>query len=243
MVSSCGRISMPRTAKTCSSNFRFWPILRTPASSSSGLSAASALFFRDLFGRGPAAEQAVAVAGLAMGQRHVARLVRRDRQRDAAQRRLHRVFADRLDVDRDGAEVEGARDPGIEALDALHDLVAARSILLLRAASSRAAASVCGVTCDRRLGRARTRLRRHAAAGQRQAGRRRRRGTAAGTIALRRGRRRIDRAGIDAGKLRDAPRQRGKLHRLEERDQRACSPARAPRGRRAAPRASRSRRA
>ena len=41
-------MSMPRRAKICQSYFRFWPILSTPGSSSSGLSAASASLFRNL---------------------------------------------------------------------------------------------------------------------------------------------------------------------------------------------------
>ena len=38
-------------------------------------------------------------------------------------------------------------------------------------------------------------------------------------VSLRRGGGRLDRAGIDAGELRHAPRQRGELHRLQEGDQ------------------------
>ena len=154
MVSSCDCISMPRTAKICSSNFRFCPILRTPRSSSSGLSAASASRFRRS-GRARARRRTGRrrCRRLAMRERHVAGLVRRDRERDAAQRRLHRVVADRLDVDRDDAGVVGARDPGFEPVDARARSRSARGRSWrrapLRAARPRAAAASTG---DRRLG-------------------------------------------------------------------------------------------
>ena len=82
-----------------------------------------------------------------MRERHVAGLVRRNREREAAEARLHRVFADGLDVDRDDARLVGARDPLVEAADVLHDLVSRRGrswpCARLRAARR---TSDCGVT-------------------------------------------------------------------------------------------------
>ena len=128
---------------------------------------------------------------------------------------VHRVVADRLDVERDRAAIEGARDPGVELRDVLQrPRSAARSILHLRAASSRAAASVCGVSCTagsaapvRGFGVMPPPVsgRPGDAEADGDGGRRGR------ALALRRGRRRLDRAGIDAGELRDAPRQRRKI--------------------------------
>ena len=120
---------------------------------------------RDLSLREPAAEQPVAVARLAVRERHVARLVRRERQRDAAQRRLHRVFADRLGIERDHAGVVGARDPRLEALEVEHDLVGrAVDLHLARLFQPRGRKRL---RCDRDRGidrRAGARLCRHAAA-------------------------------------------------------------------------------
>ena len=106
---------MPRTANTCSSNFRFCPILRTPAVLQQRLERGERRLLGICSGVEPAAEQACspALPPLRCAERDVTGLVRRDRERDAAQRRLHRVLADRLDVDRDHAGVEGARDPGL----------------------------------------------------------------------------------------------------------------------------------
>ena len=78
----------------------------------------------DLIGRDLALEQAAAaVAALAVRQRHVAGLVRRQRQREAAQRRLHRIEARGLGVDGDKTLVAGALDPGFEPVEAAHGFV------------------------------------------------------------------------------------------------------------------------
>ena len=83
---------MPRTAKICQSNFRFWPILSTPLSSSSVLHRVERGAFGNLIGRDLALEQAaIAVAALTVRQRHIAGFVRRQRQREAAELRLHRI--------------------------------------------------------------------------------------------------------------------------------------------------------
>ncbi len=154
-----------------------------------------------------------------MRERHVARLVRRNREREAAQPRLHRVFADGLDVDRDDACLVGARDPLVEAADVLHDLVSGSGRpSALRAASSRAADSDCGVTGTAGSvapGRGFTAMPppvsgRPGAAPPEAAGR----SVVGATV-------------FDASiapessprELRDAPRQRRELHLLEERDQ------------------------
>src|SRR4029453_9196149 len=71
-------------------------------------------------------EQAAVAAftALPVRERDVTGLVRSERQRNAAQGRLHRVEAGGLGVDRDPAEVAGAGDPGVEPVEAAHGLVA-----------------------------------------------------------------------------------------------------------------------
>ena len=133
--------------------------------------------------------------------------------------------------DRDGAELARARDPGVEPLEAAHDLVA-RPIDLgvargARSARRRAPAAwqprplrpgrglpccpfalacfarrACFPVCGEEL-----------ALGHRLPGRRSL-GRPCLQLAIR-----LDLARIDAGKLRHAPRERGELHRLEEGDQ------------------------
>ena len=121
-----------------------------------------------------AAEQAIgiaaAVAAFAMRERDVTGLVRSDRQCNAAERRLHRVDAERLDVDRNDSQIEGARDPGFEPIDAAHDLVACALDLARACRFQPHRGELLRGCCDRRLGCAGTRLDRHAAAGERQAG-------------------------------------------------------------------------
>src|SRR5262249_53031620 len=70
----------------------------------------------DLVGRDLAGEQTAvaAVAALAVGQRNVASLVGGEREREAAQRRLHGIEARGLRIERDRAELARARDPGGE---------------------------------------------------------------------------------------------------------------------------------
>ena len=63
MVSSNGVTSMPRRAKTCQSYLTFWPILSTPASSSSGLRQLDRLGLGDLAWQQPAAAEEIGVAG------------------------------------------------------------------------------------------------------------------------------------------------------------------------------------
>ena len=115
---------MPRTAKICQSNFRFWPILSTPGSSRSGLMAANAARLWNLIGSALALEQAaIAVAALAVRDRHVTGLVGRQRQRKAAQPGLHRIETRGLGVDRDIAEIARALDPGVEPRKLAHGFV------------------------------------------------------------------------------------------------------------------------
>ena len=148
------------------------------------------VILRDLIRIERAAEQiaGLAIAAPAVRERDVTGLVRRDRERDAAERRLHRVDAERLDVDRDDAFVIAARDPRLQAVEAAHDLVA-RPV----DPGGKRRLDFRGCECLRhaleiRRGSAGTRLRRHAAAGERQAGGCRRRGTGCwggGAIGLR----------------------------------------------------------
>src|SRR5262249_30568375 len=79
----------------------------------------------DLAGRNVAGEQAAvaAVTALAVRERHVAGLVRRERKRETAQRGLHRIDGRGLNIDRDSAELARARNPGVEPLQAAHDFV------------------------------------------------------------------------------------------------------------------------
>ena len=73
-----------------SSNLRLCPILRMPPIFEDRLQRAERIG-RDLVGREPGREQAGAFAGLLVAERHVAGFVRRQRQRDAAHLRLHRI--------------------------------------------------------------------------------------------------------------------------------------------------------
>ena len=187
----------------------------------------------DLIGRDLALEQAAAaVAALPVRQRHVAGLVRSERQREAAQRRLHRIEARGLGVNGDETLVAGALDPGFEPVEAAHRFVFGaveflrvrdveprggerlRREFAIRGAGSPSpacggvweGAGLLGATDAPLTGRAlRVVLPRK---------RERRR-----TAAHRELRIRLDLGDVDAGKLGDAARQRAELHRLEEGDQ------------------------
>ncbi len=80
----------------------------------------------DLPGRNVAGKQAAvaAVAAFAVGERNVASLVGRERQRETAQRRLHRVDTRGDGIDRDNPQLARARNPGVEPFGTAHDLVA-----------------------------------------------------------------------------------------------------------------------
>src|SRR5262249_32513432 len=80
----------------------------------------------DLAGRDVAGEQAsvAAVAALAVGEGNVAGFVRRERQRETAQRGLHRVDTAGLGNNHDPAAFARASDPGLEPLEAAHHFVA-----------------------------------------------------------------------------------------------------------------------
>ena len=58
-----------------------------------------------------------------MAQRHVASLVWRDREREAAQLRLHRIEIAGLDVDRDQPDIARPFDPGPQPVEAAHRFV------------------------------------------------------------------------------------------------------------------------
>src|SRR5690606_40197307 len=66
---------------------------------------------------------ATAGAALAMRERDMARLVRRERKRDTAKLRLHRVDGTGLDVDRRGAEIRCPRRQRLEPVRRAHGLV------------------------------------------------------------------------------------------------------------------------
>src|SRR5262249_56644345 len=78
----------------------------------------------DLIGRDLAGEQTAvaAVAAFAVGERNVASLVGGERERETAQRRLHRIEVRGLGTDRDRAKLARARATGREAVDGAHDL-------------------------------------------------------------------------------------------------------------------------
>ena len=77
------------------------------------------VLFGDLVRRDAAREQAfaTAVAALPMHQRHVARLVWRDTEREAAQLGLHWVERVGFGIEGDDADIRGARDPGFQAVE------------------------------------------------------------------------------------------------------------------------------
>ena len=140
---------MPRSAKICQANFRSWPILSTPGSVQQRLERVERGALResgrrsDLAAKQPAT---LAVAALPVRQRHIAGFVRRDRERKAAQLRLHRI-ADSPSRHR-CATMPVSRARSIQALSRSRLRTVSyllRSNLALRAASVRAAASVCGV--------------------------------------------------------------------------------------------------
>ena len=193
---------------------------------------------RDLIGNEVTAEQSAAlgVATLAVRQRHVASFVGRDRKRKTAKLRLHRIAGRARHIERDHAGIAGARDPGVEAVEAAHGFISA-AIELGAACSLGARASEC-LWCRTKIAAAvarRGRSRRHAASGQRQrqfcAARWRARNVGAllrngsgESVCLRsalpgEARFRLDGAGVDAGEFRDAAHQAVEFHRLEEGDQ------------------------
>ena len=240
---------MPRSAKISQSYLMFWPTLSTPGSSSSGLIAASAASSGIWSGAelriGREQVAAALGASVAMADRHVAGFVVADRQREAAEVRLHRIEAGGLGVDRDHADVSRARDPGVEPVERAHGLVFRAVDRLSRAASPRARlrgrwesrrpglSSLCSLPRLRGRVGVGARTGRHLPPRLRPSGRGGRPPPQAGEVkperaAEERGNRhlvrhqlriRLDRAGIDAGLLDDAARQRGELHRLEEGDQ------------------------
>ena len=113
--------------RSASRYFRSWPILSTLGSSSTGLSAASAscsgIWPAQSLAPARTGRRRLAVAALAMAERHVAGFVVGDRQREAAEARLHRIEAGGLGVDRDDADVLGARDPGLQPVERADGLV------------------------------------------------------------------------------------------------------------------------
>ena len=80
--------------------------------------------FGDLIGGDLALEQAAsAVAALTMRQRHVAGLVRRDREGEAAKLRLHRIEAVGFDIEREKTEVARPFDPRPQPFETAHGFI------------------------------------------------------------------------------------------------------------------------
>ncbi len=95
------------------------------------------VFFLDLIGCEACVEQAIAAAVLFVCKRHVKGFVGRQRERETAQGRLHRVEAGGLGVDRDHAQLMRSRDPFLQAGKRAHAFVFA-AIDFLRARGFRA---------------------------------------------------------------------------------------------------------
>ena len=77
----------------------------------------------DLVRREAGIEQAGAAAGLLVAERNVAGIVRRQRQRNARDLRLHRIDRIRLGLDGEMADIVHPRDPGLERIEAADGLV------------------------------------------------------------------------------------------------------------------------
>jgi len=91
------------------------------------------VFFLDLIGCETCVEQAIAAAVLFVCKRHIKSFVGRQRERETAQGRLHRVEAGGLGVDRDHAQLMRSRDPFLQAGKRAHAFVfAAIDFLLAR---------------------------------------------------------------------------------------------------------------
>ena len=108
-MSSNGATSTPRRAKTCQSNFTFWPIFSTPGSSSSGFSSAIASASAIWPGQQPAAARTGRRSPALMADRNVAGLARRDGERHADELGLHRIERGRFGVEGDERPPRAAR--------------------------------------------------------------------------------------------------------------------------------------
>src|SRR6185437_1989189 len=81
------------------------------------------LILLDLVGGESCIEQADAVGGALVRERDVRRIVRRQRQRDAADVGLHRIDRARLDVDHELAGVARAENPGVQRIERAYALI------------------------------------------------------------------------------------------------------------------------
>ena len=222
---------MPRRAKICQSNFMFWPTLSHAAVFQQRLDGCERVLLRNLVRRKLRfRREQVAAALLAASGGRSARSRPRcgDREREAAQ--LRRA-SDRCWWS--GCRSRPSRGPWRAATQAFSRSSVRtisyfeRSNLPSRAASMRGRElrrGVCSVVA--RPGGLRCSLPRLRAEGWSERAHRPRSpfsgsGEAADrdAVARRQLRIRLDLARLDAGLLRDAPRQRGELHRLEERDE------------------------
>ena len=131
---------MPRTTKICQSNFRSWPILSTPGSARSGLSASSAAPSAIWSGAtSPRNRPRAAVAALAVRQRHVAGFVRRDapaKSRTAPPASDRDCWSGMSSATK--PSIAGALDPGFQPIEAAHGLVFGCGRILAWRAASRA---------------------------------------------------------------------------------------------------------
>ena len=96
---------------------------RMPGSSSTGLIASIASFSGICSASRPPSNKPSIRAVLAMRERNVTGLIGRDGEREAAQRRLHRIEARGLGVDRQHAFLDRALHPGFQPGEIAHDFV------------------------------------------------------------------------------------------------------------------------
>ena len=113
-MSSIGATSTPRWANTCQSNFAFWRDLEHAGVFEQRLQQRDRFGLGNLARREPAAAEQIAVA-VAMADRDVAGLARRDGERNADEIGLHRIERSCLGVERDDAGFVRARDPALRA--------------------------------------------------------------------------------------------------------------------------------
>ena len=179
------------------------------------------LLLVNLIGCNASGEQAVlaAIAALPVGKRHIARFIRIERKREAAQYRLHGIETRGGDVECHKPELFCPGDPGIEPVEGAHDFVTG-AIKLRMPCRFRAGS---GKRPGRELNLAAGWYRRalgfpfRKVSGAVDRGGAWRLGRCPGSCAeLAVG---LDLCRIDAGKLRDAAGQRDEFHRLEEGDQ------------------------
>ncbi len=101
------------------------PIFRTPADFKQRTQRGERVGWLDLVRREAGVEQPGAAAGLLVGERDIAGVVRRQRQRDAAEVGLHRIVDAGHGLEHEVAGIMGARNPCLELVEAADRLVLA----------------------------------------------------------------------------------------------------------------------